>query len=103
MRDSWDQYFMKIAATVASRSKDFSTQVGAVAVGPDHEIRTTGYNDFPRGIDDDKHDRSDRTIKLLYTSHAEENVVATKEQAQEHLQSHGYLPDNDGDVTRIKE
>ena len=49
---TWDQYYLDICKVVASRSKDPNTQIGCVVVGPNHEIRTTGYNSFPRGIRD---------------------------------------------------
>ena len=42
-----------MANLVAKKSKDQSTQIGAVIVGPDNEIRSTGYNSFPSGINDD--------------------------------------------------
>ena len=47
---SWDQYYLDICKTVASRSKDPNTQIGCVIIGPNREIRSTGYNSFPRGI-----------------------------------------------------
>ena len=43
---SWDQYFMTMAYLISMKSKDPSTRVGAVIVGKDHEIRSTGYNGF---------------------------------------------------------
>jgi len=47
---SWDEYYIKLAMLIASKSKDPSTQVGCVIVGPDNEIRSTGFNGFPRGV-----------------------------------------------------
>ena len=47
---TWDQYYLDICKVVAARSKDPNTQIGCVVVGPNHEIRSTGYNSFPRGI-----------------------------------------------------
>lgn len=72
---SWDQYFMDIALAVSMRSKDRSTKVGCVLVGPDNEIRSTGYNSFPRGINDDAPERHERPEKYLWTEHAERNAV----------------------------
>ena len=43
-RPNWDDYFMKIAYDVASRSTCLRRKVGAVAVSPDHRILGTGYN-----------------------------------------------------------
>ena len=44
MRKSWDEYFMDIAYTVATRSTCLRRQIGAVAVSPDNRIIGTGYN-----------------------------------------------------------
>lgn len=71
----WDSYFMAIARQVACKSKDESTRVGTVIVGPDHEVRTTGYNGFPRGIDDCVTERWERPIKYSWIEHAERNAV----------------------------
>jgi len=75
MTMAWYDYFMGFARHAASKSKDPSTQVGAVAVGPDGEIRATGYNGLPRGVED-RPERMERPAKYLWTSHAEENLVA---------------------------
>ena len=50
---NWTEYFLNIAESVKLKSKDRRTQIGAVIVGKDNEIVTTGYNSFPRGINDD--------------------------------------------------
>lgn len=71
----WDDYFMALAKLVATRSKDRSTKVGCVIVGPDNEIRSTGYNGFPRGVDDGAEERHQRPAKYLWTEHAERNAV----------------------------
>lgn len=72
---SWDQYFMTLCYLVAMKSKDPSTRVGAVIVGPDNEIRSTGYNGLPRGIVDHRYRYEDREYKLLAVNHAEENAI----------------------------
>ncbi len=72
---NWTDYFMGFARHAASKSKDPSTQVGAVVIGPDGEIRATGYNGLPRGVAD-LPERMERPAKYLWTSHAEENLVA---------------------------
>lgn len=72
---NWDSYFMEMAELVASKSKDRSTKVGCVIVGPNHEVRTTGYNGFCRGIDDDVDERHERPEKYLWTEHAERNAI----------------------------
>lgn len=72
---SWDEYFMRLALLVAAKSKDKSTKVGAILVGPDHSVLGTGFNGFPRGVNDDIDDRYQRPNKLLFTSHAELNII----------------------------
>ena len=49
----WKDYFKNIAHQVKLKSKDVNTQIGAVIVGKNNEIVSTGYNSFPRGIQDD--------------------------------------------------
>lgn len=72
---NWDDYFMKLAGVVSERSKDRSTRIGCVLVGPDNEIRATGYNSFPRGINDDAEERHQRPEKYFWTEHAERNAI----------------------------
>lgn len=73
--EKWDTRFLELATLIASWSKDPSTQVGCVMVGPyDREIRSTGYNGFPRGVPDD--DRlNNRDVKYDLIVHAEENAI----------------------------
>jgi dCMP deaminase len=71
----WDAYFMEMAYLVASKSKDRSVKVGAVAVGEDHTVLSTGYNGFIRYADDDNDDLHERPEKYHWTAHAELNVV----------------------------
>lgn len=47
---NWEEYYIKMAMLIATKSKDPSTQVGCVIVGPDNEVRSTGFNGFPRGV-----------------------------------------------------
>lgn len=56
-------------------SKDPSTKVGAVIVGPDREIRSTGFNGFPRGIADTDERLNNREVKLSLVVHAEMNAI----------------------------
>ena len=71
---SWDRYFINIASLISTRSKDLSTQVGAVLV-KDGVILSTGYNGFPRGCDDNNTERNDRPSKYKWVVHAEENAL----------------------------
>lgn len=71
----WDAYFMSMVYLVATKSKDKSSKLGAVIVGPDNEVRTVGYNGFPRGINDDVPGRHQRPEKYLWVEHAERNAI----------------------------
>jgi dCMP deaminase len=72
---SWDDRFMRLAKHVSEWSKDRSTKVGCVIVGPDREVRSVGYNGFPRGVDDDVDQRHMRPQKYAWTEHAERNAI----------------------------
>lgn len=75
MTNKWDNHFINLAVEHAKMSKDPSTQVGAVIVGPDKEIRSTGFNGFPRGIADTPERLNDREAKLELVVHGEMNAV----------------------------
>jgi dCMP deaminase len=49
MRPGWDEYFMQIARTVATRATCPRASVGAVLTR-ERRILTTGYNGAPRGV-----------------------------------------------------
>jgi len=72
---NWTEYFLNIAESVKLKSKDRRTQIGAVIVGKDNEIVTTGYNSFPRGINDDVEERQQRPEKYFWFEHAERNAI----------------------------
>ena len=46
-----------------------------MVVGEDREIRSTGFNGFPRGIADDSERLGDREKKYPLICHAEENAI----------------------------
>ncbi|MEE2756519.1 MAG: dCMP deaminase family protein [Myxococcota bacterium] len=75
MSDKWDKRFLELAGHIAGWSKDPSTKVGCVVVGQDREIRSTGFNGFPRGISDDLDRLTDREQKYPLICHAEENAI----------------------------
>ena len=76
---SWDEYFMSLAHLSAVRSKDPSTQVGAVIVDSNNKVVGLGYNGFPRGCDDKEFpwEREGEFLdtKYAYVVHAELNAI----------------------------
>ena len=75
MSAKWDQRFLELAKHISGWSKDPSTKVGCVVVGEDREIRSTGFNGFPRGIKDDDERLLNREQKYPLICHAEENAI----------------------------
>ena len=73
--EKWNYRYMEIAMHISTWSKDPSTKVGCVVVGPDKEIRSQGYNGFPRGVDDTKEYRQIRPTKYAFYEHSERNAV----------------------------
>ncbi|ATZ18676.1 deoxycytidylate deaminase [Williamsoniiplasma somnilux] len=76
----WQEYFMAVAHVSAMRSKDPNTQVGAVVVNSINQIVSTGYNGFPRGVDDEEFPWSRtsedwKKTKYPYVAHAELNAI----------------------------
>lgn len=81
---TWDEYFMGLAHLSAMRSKDPSTQVGAVIVSKEHRVVSIGYNGFPNGCSDDEFpwDREGDfgATKYPYVVHAELNAILNSTQ-----------------------
>ena len=71
----WDNRFLSMAKLIATWSRDRSTKVGAVIVGPNREVRSVGYNGFPRGVNDAIESRYERPGKYDWTEHAERNAI----------------------------
>lgn len=76
---SWDSYFMGLAHLSAKRSKDPSTQVGAVIVDSNKHVIGIGYNGLPVGCSDDEfpweRDGEFGDTKYPYVVHAELNAI----------------------------
>ena len=72
---NWMEYFLEIAEVVKLKSKDQSTQIGAVVVGEGNNVLSTGYNSFPRGLDDSLQERQQRPEKYFWIEHAERNAI----------------------------
>ena len=73
--DEWNTRFMDLAKLIATWSKDTSTKVGCIVVDSGKRILTTGYNGFPRGVDDTIPARHERPVKYDFTEHAERNAM----------------------------
>ncbi len=76
---NWDEYFMGLAHLSAMRSKDPSTQVGAVIVDEFHKVVSIGYNGFPHGCHDEEYPWQKvgtmQETKYAYVVHAELNAI----------------------------
>jgi len=73
----WAQRFLALCNHISTWSEDRDFNVGAVIVGPDLEIRATGYNGLPRGVQSDDDARFDRKSgeKFFWIEHAERNAI----------------------------
>lgn len=74
-RPSKDEYFMHLAIYAAVRSKDTRTHIGAVLVSPSDNLISSGYNGFPRGVNDDVPGRHLKPEKDYWVEHAERNAI----------------------------
>lgn len=83
VRPDWDEYFMRIADVVASRSSCAKRRVAAVVVR-DRRVISTGYNGTPRGTRNCNAGGCERCLSLAepgtglndcVCSHAEENAI----------------------------
>lgn len=70
---------MRMAHVISERSKDPSSQVGAVIADQNNVVVGLGYNGFPRGIDENQfpwaREGALPDTKYAYICHAEENAV----------------------------
>lgn len=72
---AWDEYFMKIAETVALKSKDPSSKMGCVIVDKNKRVVSLGYNGLVQGADESKLTLSERPMKYYFATHSEMNAV----------------------------
>lgn len=72
---SWDEYGMALARVVARKSKDPSTQVGAVILDRLNRVASVGFNGLPRGVADTADVLHNRDMKYALVLHAEENAL----------------------------
>lgn len=77
MRQDKAEAFFGIAEAFSKLSKDPNTRVGCVLLDPDtNGILSSGYNGFPRGVNEKKLSRWERPEKYSFVSHAEVNSVS---------------------------
>jgi dCMP deaminase len=72
---TWKKRYLSLASEIAQWSKDPRTKVGAVAVGGVGQILATGFNGFPRNIQDSDYRLKVREIKNKLVVHAEQNCI----------------------------
>ena len=72
---SWAKFFSELSVFISQKSKDPTTKVGSVIVGPNNEIRSTGYNGIPIGVDDGRLERVERPEKYYWFEHSERNAI----------------------------
>jgi len=73
--NKWDGRFTDLAMTIATWSKDPKRQVGCVIVDKDRHILATGYNGFPKNVDDSPENLNDQDTKREIMIHAEVNAL----------------------------
>lgn len=66
---------MRLAKEISTWSKDPSSQIGAVIVNDDRRILSTGYNGFPRGIEDTEERLNNKEEKYPRIVHGELNAL----------------------------
>ena len=66
---------MRIAREISTWSKDPSSKIGAVIVNDERRILATGYNGFPRGIEDSEERLNNRDEKYPRIVHGEMNAL----------------------------
>lgn len=72
--NTWDRRFLEDAKHFSTRSKDPSMKIGAVFTR-NNNILSTGWNGFPRGIEDSDERLNTRELKYKYVVHAEMNGI----------------------------
>lgn len=71
----WLNHFIDMAKLISTMSKDPSKKIGVVIVDAHNRIVSTGFNGFPRGIEDSQERLENKDYKRAITLHAEENAI----------------------------
>lgn len=75
-QDKAEKYYQLAEYQANLFSKDPNTKVGALFLAPESfQILSTGFNGFPRKVDESKSERWKRPLKYTYVSHAEANGI----------------------------
>lgn len=74
-QQEWDEYFIKLAETVAEKSKDPSSKMGCVIVDKNKRVISTGYNGMIQGADEEKMTLLERPMKYYFAIHSEMNAI----------------------------
>lgn len=74
-REKWDRRFIELAKNISDWSLDPSTRTGAVIYDKENRIISTGYNGFPKGIEDKEELLENREKKYPRMSHCEMNAI----------------------------
>lgn len=75
MNDKWKTRFLGLSREISTWSKDPSKQIGAVIIDDHLRVLATGYNGFPKNIEDQEERLNDRELKYKYVVHAEMNAI----------------------------
>ena len=71
----WTKRYLSLAKEISTWSKDPSRKIGAVAVSDKGQVLATGYNGFPRGVEDSIERYEERDVKYKFVVHAEMNCI----------------------------
>lgn len=71
----WTKRYLCLAKEISTWSKDPSRKIGAVAVSDKGQVLATGYNGFPRGVEDSIERYENKELKSKYVVHAEMNCI----------------------------
>ena len=81
-RESKNQYFLKIAQLVATRSTCIRRSVGCVIINKYGHIKATGYNGVPKNYEHcldtpcgGQNEKSSKNLNLCMATHAEQNAL----------------------------
>lgn len=74
-QQKWDKRYLDLAQLVSTWSKDPSTKVGAVVVGPNNRVISLGFNGLPSYVPDDPEILHNREKKYQHIIHAEMNAI----------------------------